>query len=486
MTGLLVDHSRERLCSAVLSLAVLGSAIAGCDLSKSRLLSLHMEDDQRAGAQKRWNDVRGRVKLQLAQDHYAAGRTAECETVLREARALAPDDPEVFVLAARLRLDQGRLAEAREAIAVAAALNQSDAEIPYLAGLVAQRYGELESAYDYFTQAAQLGPNTPAYLLARADVLLALNRPADALDLIRSRLMDFDDNVSLRMLAARACRILGLRRPAIAFCRDAIRIAGDDPALVAELGRLLIWSGSHREAIAVLAPLVDDPRRVEITNRPIHRRTAAPSDQNAHLTGQASRSGVEPAVVPSSVIHDLARAYLAVGQADRVRQLVKPLMRADESDSLAWMLFARASLMKDDFAAARSAVDKLETLGDVSAESYLLSAYAALRSGDTRSTCVDAMKALDFDAESAMAHCLLGQAAEAEGREAAALDAYARALELEPYLEVARVRFDALSRGRRAARGDGQLRKSALSALPEVSVQSEAASAAWISGASQP
>src|SRR5262249_41778404 len=151
--------------------------------------------------------VRGGVKLQLARQHLQSGRLEEAEKIINQAVALSSKDPQAFVLLAKLRLEQGQLAEARAAVTPASVLAPGNPEVSYLSGIIAQRYGDLEMAAEYYTAASKAAPNAVDYLLAEAETLVALDRSLDALDLVESRIGDFDSHASMRMLAARICRI---------------------------------------------------------------------------------------------------------------------------------------------------------------------------------------------------------------------------------------------------------------------------------------
>jgi tetratricopeptide (TPR) repeat protein len=392
----------------------------GCG-DNQRFLDLHMANDPKAQAKARWEGVRGSVKLQLAEEHLEAGRFAEAERTLEEARALCPNDAKAYVLATRLRLEQGRLAEAREAIIVAAAIADNDPEIPYFAGLVAQRYGELETAREYYTAASKAAPHKAEYVLSQAETLVKLDRPVEALELLQSRLNDFDSDVGMRILAARICRILGLREPAIAHCRDAVRISNESPPLAAELGMMLVWAAQYREAIAVLAPLIEEAAAVRGTEKDEFEKPAP------------------------SALRALALAYLETGQAAKAISVLRGVLEENPEDMVAWSLSARAALRVGRLETVDEALSKIETYGAATAETRVMAGYAAFRRGNFLQARDAAAGALALDGQLAMAHCLAGQAAEAMGQKKAALASYEAALEIEPESTIAKRRIERLS-----------------------------------------
>ena len=396
-------------------------SVVGCSRIDSSLLSTHLENDQRAAAKERWEAVRGGVKLQLAGEHLRAGRIDDAEKALNEAMAMMPSDAEAFLLAARIRLEQGQLGEARQAIALAVALKPEDPEVHYLAGEIARRQEDLPSAFEHYANAAQLAPQTAAYLLAEADVLVAMNRPFDALELIQPRLIDFDQNVSLRMLAARICRIVGLREPAVAYCRDAVRISTQDPKLQVELAAVLHWAGRDEEAIRILEPLIDGAE--------------APAD------GTESDA---VAIQPSTLLL-LADAYLDQARPVHAMRILRRAMKESQDDLTPWRLFARAATAAGDLEAAAESLEHIAAKGAMTAETWLLSSYVALRRGKPNDSREASARAIQAKPDLAAAHFLNGEAAEVEGDVSAARAAYERALRIDPDFEIAATRLDMLS-----------------------------------------
>jgi tetratricopeptide (TPR) repeat protein len=405
----------SRIWSAISLLAAV--AVCGCQFDGAGLLRKHFGQGRRAEARRQWDGVRGGIELQLAQNHFAAGRFDEAEKVLEQAMLLTPGDARVQILATKLHLERGDLAKARDAVGRAAATGSGDPEVSYLAGVVAERYGDLEMALEYYATAAAQAPQAAAYLLAHAETLVALDKPIEALELVESRLDDFDGNAPMRVLAAHLTQRLGLRGPAGDYAREALRIQQDDPILVAEVGGILVWAGQYEEAIGLLRPIVE-----------------------AGLSGQSG-----PALQPdpagplaASVLHDLARAYLATRQWQEAQWTLKLIMTHDQGDAGAWCLYAQAALMLGDLDAAEEALTVLHANAPPTPESLLLAAHVAMRRGAAGETIEAAGKAVEMAPGLVAAHCLMGQAYQVLGREEEACRCYATALSLDPASPIAR------------------------------------------------
>jgi tetratricopeptide (TPR) repeat protein len=405
-------------CAAACLLAALltcGCQFDGKDFlgssGDSGILAKHFSNDRRAGAQQHWDEVRGGIQLQLAENQFRSGRLDDAEKTLEQALALAPDNPKTHLLVARLHLERGDLAKARNAVEQALALSVREAEAEYVAGIIAQRYGDLPAALDHYTAATALSPQTAHYVIAEAETLAALDRPIDAMELIESRIGDFDGNAPLRMLAAHLNQTLGLRAPAADYAREAIRIQDDDASLVVEAGRILVWAGQYDEAVTVLRPLVDKASS-----------THASTKETTELAGPLA----------PSVLRDLAAAYMARRQWREAQWAVKLVMARDDTDVAAWCLYVQSALMMNDLDAAGEAVRSLQTNTPATPETLLLAGYVALRRGAPEEAFNAATQAIRMNDGLFAAHCLLGRACEALGRMEQAENAYAKAASLEP------------------------------------------------------
>ena len=395
---------------------VCGTMLAiGCQPDGSSIWEKHFSNSPRADAKRHWNEMRGDIQLQLAENHFDAGRFDESEKALEQAITLSPDHARVFVLATKLHLEKGDLAKARAAISRAEALPGDSAEVQYLAGIVAERYGDRDMALEHYSSAAMQDPQMAAYVLAQAETLVALDKPIEAMELIEVRLQDFDGNAPMRMLAAHLNERLGLRGPAVEYAREALRIQENDAGLSGEVGRILVWAEQYEEVIAVLRPVVETGLAACGSNGPIKIDGKSP-------------------VMPS-MLRDLARAYMATRQWREAQWVLRPLMARDEVDSAGWCMYAQAALMLGDQAAAWETIYTLHQNAPPTAESLLLASHIAVRRGDFPVALDAATRAVQMDGRMATAYCLMGQAYEGLGRAEDARQAYAKAAALDPDLQ---------------------------------------------------
>lgn len=419
-----MKHSRDSLHLILAACGcLLFAGLAGCEsLFKSRLLERHSDNNPRAAAEDRWNTVRARVKLRQAEQHFEAGRLDQAEATLLEVCSLSPKEIAAYKLATRLFLERGQLAKAREMITAAEALPNFDAEAEYLAGMVEDRYGNLTGALTRYHAAQTLDEDVPEYLLAAAEVQMALKRPAEALALVEPRLKDFEGFAPLQMLAARINQRLGRKRAALEHARIARLLQTDDPRIDIEVGLLAIWAGQHAEAVGLLRPLVDRA----FDHAPIG-------------TSRDPKGNID--IVGPSIVRALAEAYIALKDFKEARVVLRPLMARAPEDVTTWCLFIRAALMSGDLDAAAEAVATFNRRNTPTAETLLLEAYISCEKGAYVAARSAARAALRIDANLESAFWLLGRAAQESGRLDEARKAYVKALALDPGSEVLHARI---------------------------------------------
>jgi len=385
---------RDRCDSRVLGctlktvvIALLAAGLAGCGEFPSKKFSKE--------SQAHWSQVRGQMKLQLAEEHLRAGRLTEAEAQLAESLRLDPKSTPAHILAARVSLEKGELAAARTALDRAIQLGGPTHETDYLLGVLAEWNGDFEKALDLFRQAADRGGPGPAYVVAQAEALVALGRAPEALDLIGQRGADFAGDKAVCVLAGDVHTMLGQYQEASDAYREAAQQDPADWQTRMQLGTSLVRAGRYEEAIRMLAALRD-------------RRKDLP-----WLARQA-----------------LGQAYLGRGNAAAAREVFAEASKRwpDNADSWTWQ--ARAALQQGDLAAARQSAEKACELDPSAA--HLLLGYICLRQGDLPHARSSLESVLNADPEDWLAHYLLGRALASAGADAEAALHYRQAMKARP------------------------------------------------------
>jgi len=389
-----IRSGRSAIAGAVLAV-LLATQVCGCAVLFPK--NPHKE------AQGRWDRVRGRIKLQLAQDQFNAGRVRESELQLKDAIGLDPTSAPAHILAAKLNLEKGELVAAKESLDAAVQYGGVTPEISYLSGVISQRYGDLDAALAYYREAAERAPHCAAYVVAQAETLTALGRLNEALDLIRARRTDFERNATLRALAGDIHTILGQYEAASDAYREAVLLAPDDPVFRLELGVALARARRDEEAIKVLAPVLSQKRDA-----------------------------------PWSVRLALGRAYLARDNPSEAREVFRDATRAFPGDAEPWSWLARAAMASGDLITARHASEKATSLSPRDAAAWLTLGYVSQRQKDYACARRALETSLRLEPGDPLAHCLLGQVLEAQGHKGEAVLHYRKALDADADYEWAR------------------------------------------------
>lgn len=427
-------HRRSTPLCPIGALAI-GAIIfaAGCQqpLQLSNLMKTHLEPDQNAAAKERWDGVRGEVRLQVARQHLEAGRLGEADRHLEQAMGLARREPQAYVLMTRLRLEQGKLVEAREAIRLAVELTRADPEVWYWQGVVLQRYGEFEEALHSYQSAAALAPNKPEYLLAEAETLVALGRPAEALARVEARIDDFDSSAPLRLLAAKLDRSLGLRGPATDHARAALRLSEQDTRTAIDVADILYWAERYAEVVDLLQPLAE--------------RSADGSKATTPQPGTAAAAPApKPFVLPASGCVQLASALLKLDRTRDALEALKPVLDGPDASLNAWSLAARARLLLGEPDTAAQLIAAAHRRFPATKESLLLASSIALQRRALDEAAALADQAAEMKPRDATSFCLLGTIFERQGQTEEARCRFARALEVEPGSPLAKALLAAL------------------------------------------
>ena len=124
----------------------------------------------------KWNDARSAVLVGLAQDQYEHGSFDKSRSTLDQAIAMTPESGQAHILSAKLYIEGGQLEAAERELAIARQMAPASAEADYLSGVVYQRWQQPERALEFYQHAADKAPAELAYIMAKAEMLVAMGR----------------------------------------------------------------------------------------------------------------------------------------------------------------------------------------------------------------------------------------------------------------------------------------------------------------------
>lgn len=359
-------------------LAFCSLALSGCDSIKtSDFFARHFrQEDQKAVARKRWDDFRGNVRIQMAEQHLKSGRFDEAAKVLAEAREIMPDVPEVLRLSAELHCETGELTKARTEIEEYMARVPDDVKGRELGGRIAMRAGRIDDAVMWYHSAIELAPDEASYRQRLAECLMARGNGAEALSVIEQA-TEFDISLPLRRLAMEICDARGDRDGAIRHARAVAEMAAGDESVRERAGVILANSGAYEDAIAILEPIVHE----HVDGRKTYK-----------LDGNDAKPER-----PVEALHAFAKSCLEINRDEEAMGVLKVAIRDDPSDQVTWSLYCRAAIRSGDLHKALDIVATFNQRNDPIPEMLVLEAYVHLMLGDKAEAQRVADRALKID-----------------------------------------------------------------------------------------
>lgn len=373
---------------AVLLLAIL--LTAGCQ-PKTR-------NNNKQQANLRWNAARAGVLLTLAKDQYTTGNFEKCRKTLDDALKLDPENPQLHLLSAKLSLEQGKLESAERELMLVREKLPNDAESRYLSGVIYQRWQKIETAYEFYRAAGEKAPAELAYLMAEAEMLVALDRPAEALALLQAKVVYFENSPAIRDAVGQLFVRTKRYREAADILRQASLLAPDDLTIAERLALALYYDQQHVDAAIILEKLLADER-------------------------YATRHDLVAA---------LGESQLQTGRARDARLTFQQAVDLDPASAHAYMGLGRAALECGDLKRAEMALRKAQSIEPLAAESHLMIGYLRLRQNRMKESLTAFQKASALDPKDTVALCMIGYVFEKSGRSDLALQYYGRALKVKP------------------------------------------------------
>lgn len=359
-------------------LVVLCVASTGCEgMRKNAFFARHISDeDQNVVARKRWDNFRGNVRLQMAEQHIRSGRYDEAEKVLTEARELMSEEPEVLRLSAELHYRANELTRAVTEIESYMAIVPDNVDGRELGGRIASRAGRIDDAIMWYRSAVELAPDQPDYRLKLAECLMARGDSTEALAVIEA-VTQFEASVPLRQLAMEICDARGDADGAARHARALAQIAIGDEAVQERAGIILANARAYRDAIEVLGPVV--------------RRYI---DSVGNRAGDGSTAAN---VAPVEAIQAFAKSCLESNRDDEAMRVLKVAIREDPSDQVMWSLYCRAAIRAGKLDTALDIVATFNRRNEPIPEMLVLEAYVLFLRGDLAKARETADRALKID-----------------------------------------------------------------------------------------
>lgn len=155
----------------------------------------------------------------------------------------APTYQPTVINLSRLDLDQNHVDAARARLLAWTKDHAKDAEALFFLGVAERRAGRHGEALQAWERAQLADRRDARARLASVDLLLELRRHDEALVAARNLAGDRVDSVLVQHLLARAYLAAGQRDAARSTLKEALKLAGFDPAAVVQTGRFMLAAG---------------------------------------------------------------------------------------------------------------------------------------------------------------------------------------------------------------------------------------------------
>ncbi|MGD0388000.1 MAG: tetratricopeptide repeat protein [Tepidisphaeraceae bacterium] len=354
-------------------------------------------------AAKRWNDARSSVLSGLAADQYANGNFDKSRSTIDQAIRLSPDNAAAHVLSAKLYIETGQLEAAEKELALARRADPASAEAEYLSGVVYQRWQQPQRALEFYQHACDKSPAELAYVMAKAEMLVAMGRRGEALTMLQAKVAYFEHSGAIRDEVGLLLVQEGRYPEAIEMFRRAGILATDDLTIREHLAMALFYGKRYSESAGILSEL--------LTSGKFEKRP--------------------------DLLAALGECQLQTGHAG---EAVRSFQQASEigADSMGvWLGLARAELQLDSPRRAELALRRCMAIDDAASQAHLLLGYVQLRQDRLSEAYASFSRASQLDPTDTVSLCMVGLTLDRLGRGSEAAACYRRALKMNPGDEMA-------------------------------------------------
>jgi Tfp pilus assembly protein PilF len=354
-------------------------------------------------AKEQWNTARANVMLSLATDQFNNGDFDRSRQTVDEAQRMDAKNAPLRILSAQLAIEQGQLDVADRELAVARDIDPKNPKAFYLSGVVYQRWEQPAKACEFYSSACDLDPGEQKYLLAKSEMLVAMDRTDDALALLQAKVVFFENSPAIRDEVGLLLQQKNRWTDAADMFRRATILSPDDATVREHLARALYHIGEYADATEALERILADPKQQKRSDLYLMQGECR---MNLNRIGDARESFTTAA--------DL-----------------------DPTSPLPLMELAKASIQLGDATRAEADLRKATIAGGDEADISLLRGYVRLRQNRLDEAMAAFSRASVLRADDTVSLCMMGYVDQKKGLFRDALGYYQRALKIRPSDELA-------------------------------------------------
>jgi Flp pilus assembly protein TadD len=343
------------------------------------------------------------VLLNLAKRQYDNGNFDDCRKTLDDALKLTPESAPVHLMSARLSVEQGKLEPAELELRKVRELDEKNAEADYLSGVIYQRWQKPDAALEFYTKASEKAPAELPYLMARAEMLVALDQRGKALEILQDKLNYFENSAAIRDAVGQLLAQGGKYALAARVLKQASILAPDEPGIKEHLALALYHAKEFRQAADVLEALTKEERY----------RTRA------------------------DLLAALGECQLQIERPRDARDNFELAAQLQPGIVTNWLNLGKAGLQLNDVRRAELSLRKAMSLDGQNAEVHLMLGYLRVKQNRLPEALSSFRQASILDPKDPTSLCMAGYVLEKQGKSNEAMALYARALRIKPGDELA-------------------------------------------------
>ena len=357
-----------------------------------------MMNDNRLAAQKQWEHVRAQTACDRAVDYLEIGQLDKAGGKAHESLELDEDYHPARIVLATVLIEQGRYQAAAAELEKVLRDEPDSAEARFLAAVAYEKAGDLPKALSDYRVAYELDETNFNAVLAGTEVLVAMDRTAEAAHYLSGHIHKADNDPAAYELAGRLAMMQQAYERAATYCGRAYELDGENLAYLEALATAQVFAKRHADAIYSLSTRLQQ---------------------------------VEPSA-PTWVYTMLGDCYLAVGAHQQACEIYRKLCELDPDDAAYWVALAKANLAAGNLAMAINATERALQVDPDSVDATCLLGYALLLSERGQEAATVLTAAVAAHPHDVTLQCILGRVLETAGDRSGAEAAYREAVRSEP------------------------------------------------------
>lgn len=352
---------------------------------------------------KQWNATRAAVLANLASDQFHNGDFERARQSINEALRMDGESAPIRVISARVAIEQAQLELAEKELKLARQFDPKNPEADYLSGVVYQRWQKPDVAYEFYTHACEKAPAELSYLMARAEMLVAMDRTGEALKMLEEKVIYFEHSATIRDAVGQL--LMGQKKyiAAAESLKQASVLAPDDMGVREHLAMALFYSKQYPEAASQIERMVKT------------ERFAKRSDLYATL----------------------GESLCELGKFREARDAFETASKLDPSTPGIWLGLGKSALELGDLRRADLSLKKALAMDPQSNEANLMLGYLRLRQQRLPEALAAFKKVSATDNADTTSLCMTGYVLQKLGRTDEAIQYYGKALKRNPSDELA-------------------------------------------------